>query len=68
MADILYLTPKELAERWRISRDALTLWRMRGSGPRFMKIGNKVLYPLPEIQHFEEKHMQASTTSAPAGA
>jgi hypothetical protein len=34
-AKILYITPKTLAQ-----------WRVRGYGPRYLKIGHKVLLPL----------------------
>lgn len=50
-----YLTPKELAERWRNQINVATLanWRCEGRGPAFVKIGTRVLYPLRDIVAYE---------------
>jgi hypothetical protein len=55
------LLPKEAAERMRISVGTLANWRTRGEGPRYIKWGRKVLYPVPEIEAFEASHMRSST-------
>lgn len=54
MADKRNLTVKELAERWRFAKGTLNNQRAQGKGPPFIKIGSKVLYPLDEIERFEQ--------------
>lgn len=66
-----YLTPKELATRWRLSDQTLANWRHAGKGPRFIRVGTRVLYPLQGIIHFEQidqcspEHSQASSDATP---
>ena len=55
------LTPKEAAERLRTTIGTLSNWRVRGDGPRFIKLGRKVLYPLTEIEAFEKRQLRANT-------
>jgi hypothetical protein len=58
-----FLTTKEVAARWRISPQTLANWRCsRSPGPPYVKIGNKVLYPVEGI-HAYEKHNQWLATS-----
>jgi len=47
------LTQKQLAERWQISHRTLEQWRWLGRGPKFLKIGARVLYDLDEIEAYE---------------
>lgn len=54
------LTPKEAADRLRTSAGTLSNWRGRGEGPRFIKLGRKVLYPLAEIEAFEQSRLRVS--------
>jgi hypothetical protein len=49
----LNLTQLEVAERWRLSGRTLEKWRQRRVGPRYLRVGGKVLYPLSEIERFE---------------
>ena len=58
------LTTKEAAERLRLTVNTLANWRVRGDGPRFIKMGRKVLYPVAEIVAFEQKQLRASTSQA----
>lgn len=60
------LTPKETAERLRMTIGTLANWRVRGDGPRFVKLGRKVLYPLPEIEAFEARQIRSSTAQGSA--
>lgn len=50
MDNAVHLTPRELASRWKMAEQTLANWRFAGKGPRFIKIGRKVLYPLAEIE------------------
>lgn len=47
------LTPAEAAARLRVAPGTLSNWRVQGIGPRFIKFGRKVLYPVAEIEKFE---------------
>lgn len=55
-----YLTPRELAERWRnvVSLATLDNWRSQQRGPRWFKAGGRVLYPINEIIQFEQRNMR----------
>jgi predicted DNA-binding transcriptional regulator AlpA len=56
-----YLTPKELAARWRniVSLSTLDNWRSSQSrGPRYVKIGGRVLYPLAEVEAYEQRNLR----------
>lgn len=61
------LTERELAARWRVSVRTLQNRRWMGRGPRFLKIGARVLYALPEIEAFEAAQLHQSTFGPIAG-
>jgi predicted DNA-binding transcriptional regulator AlpA len=52
---------KELAARWCMSHRTLDRWRWQGKGPRFVKIGGKVVYRLEDIESYEETNLRANT-------
>ena len=52
---MLNLTQEELGARWRVSPRTLEQWRWRGVGPRYLKIGGRVIYPENEIEHYEAR-------------
>lgn len=64
MNDDLFLTPPELARRWRVSVQTLANWRSRDAGPSFIKLGRRVLYRLAEIEAIEA----GATNSRPMAA
>ncbi len=51
----------ELASRWRMSPRTLEQWRWRGIGPRYLKIGGRVIYPLAEVEAFEAARLHQNT-------
>ena len=51
----------QLADRWLISPRTLEQWRWLGKGPRYVKIGARVLYPLAEIEAYEAQQLHANT-------
>ena len=55
------LTQNELAARWKCSPRTLEQWRWRGIGPRFLKIGGKVIYPEAEVETYEAEHLHQNT-------
>ncbi|MDX9859294.1 MAG: helix-turn-helix domain-containing protein [Rhodospirillales bacterium] len=50
---ITHLNQIELARRWRISPRTLERWRWLGQGPRYLKIGGRVVYRLEDVEAFE---------------
>jgi hypothetical protein len=50
-----YLTLAEVAERYRTTERTVRHWRLCGHGPRGVKIGKRVLYPLSEIECFDRE-------------
>ncbi|PPD10044.1 MAG: DNA-binding protein [Methylocystis sp.] len=59
MADNKFLTPEEVSERYRggISVGTLRNWRAMRIGPAFVKIGKAVLYPIDELDAWDQKNM-----------
>ena len=51
--DITHLLTEEVARRWKISPRTLERWRYVGIGPKFRRIGGRVVYALTEIERFE---------------
>lgn len=58
MAEGKFLTPEEVIERYRggISVGTLRNWRAMRIGPTFVKIGKAVLYPVDELDAWDEKN------------
>jgi hypothetical protein len=54
---VQYLSPPELSDRWegRITVKTLANWRSPEArkAPPFRKFGNRILYPLPEVEAWE---------------
>lgn len=48
----------DLARRWKISHRTLERWRWLGTGPRYLKIGGRVVYRLEDVEAFEAKSIQ----------
>ena len=59
-----YLTQKEVAHRWSLSERTLEGWRFRGDyGPGYVKLGNRVRYPLGEVERFEQDNFHIIVSS-----
>jgi len=58
MADNKFLTAEEVSERYRgeISVGTLRNWRAMRLGPPFVKIGKAVLYPISELDAWDQKN------------
>ena len=54
----------ELAARWKISHRTLERWRWAQEGPRYLKLGGRVIYRLSDIEAFE-REVQSSTEERP---
>jgi predicted site-specific integrase-resolvase len=61
-----HLNQIELAARWNISHRTLERWRWSGEGPRYIKIGGRVVYRLEDVEDYEKEQIRASTTNRPA--
>lgn len=62
-SDHQYLTPAELSVRLRgtVTTGTLANWRSRGTGPRFIRAGKGILYPLDEVVAWERRNTVSST-------
>lgn len=58
MDAVKFLTPEEVAERYRgeVSVGTLRNWRSMRVGPGFVKIGKAVLYPVTELDAWDEQN------------
>lgn len=56
----VHLNQVELARHWQMSPRTLERWRCEGRGPRYVKIGGKVLYRLEDVLAFEKNGLRAA--------
>lgn len=58
MDSLKYLTAEEVCDRYRgsVSVGTLRNWRAMRIGPSFVKIGKAVLYPLHELDAWDQKN------------
>jgi hypothetical protein len=61
------LDQTKLAERWHVSPRTLEQWRWRGTGPRYLKIGGRVIYRLADVEAFEAGRLHQNT-NGPLGS
>lgn len=56
MSNTKFLTAEEVAERYRgeVSIGTLRNWRAMKIGPSFVKIGKAVLYPIVELEAWDD--------------
>lgn len=59
---VKHMNQDDLAERWNISPRTLERWRWVGQGPRYIKIGGRVVYRLEEVEAFEAQQTRDSTS------
>ena len=52
----VYLTQRELAERWRLSGRTLERWRAEPYGPAWVNIGGSIRYPMRDVLAWESAH------------
>lgn len=57
-----YLTTEKLAEFLNISIQTLNKWRWEGKGPRFVKLGSRVVYDLADVETYVAAQVRQSTT------
>ena len=61
---IRHLTQDQLADRWQMSPRTLERWRWLGEGPRFLKLGGRVIYRLEDVKAYEAKQLRDSTAAS----
>ena len=49
-----FLTDAQLAVRWQLHRQTLIRWRRQLTGPAYVRIEGRVLYPLAEVEQYEK--------------
>jgi excisionase family DNA binding protein len=59
------LSVKEAAAYVPVAKGTLDKLRILGGGPRFIKIGKKVLYDMTDLDAWIEEHKQANTADKP---
>ncbi|WP_029907568.1 AlpA family transcriptional regulator [Caulobacter sp. UNC358MFTsu5.1] len=61
MADEKFLTTDEVAKRYRgeVSVGTLENWRAQRIGPAFVKVGKAVLYPIEELDAWDQRNLVA---------
>jgi hypothetical protein len=55
---VVRIDQKAVARRWSISPRTLERWRWLGQGPRYLKIGGRVVYRLEDIEAFETRQLR----------
>jgi len=65
---IKHLNQIELSRRWSISHRTLERWRWLGQGPRYLKVGGRVIYRLEDVEAFEAEKARASTGESSSGS
>lgn len=55
-----YLTTAEVAQRYRTSESTVRYWRYLGKGPKGIRIGRNVLYPLDEVERYDAELREAA--------
>jgi hypothetical protein len=56
------LTPREAAERLRVSESWLAKARMRGDGPPYAKLGRAIRYPESGLVNYTRSRLRLSTS------
>ena len=59
-----HLKQSELAARWTISPRTLERWRWVGQGPRYLKVGGRVIYRLEDVEAYEAAQLRKSTAES----
>ena len=56
------ITQEQLAVRWHLSPRTLEQWRWLGKGPKFLKIGARVLYREQDVDAWEAEQVCQNTS------
>lgn len=64
-ANVLENTPVTAA-RIGVAKNTLELWRMQGRGPKFVKVGRRVMYRVSDVEAFLDANTCQSTSDKAA--
>jgi hypothetical protein len=56
--DLRHLNQVQLSRRWSLSPRTLERWRWLKSGPKYLKVGGRVIYRLEDIEAYEAGQMR----------
>lgn len=59
-----YLTPQEAADYLGLSLSNLAKRRMWGTGPRYLKLGRRVVYEIEDLDAWAREQARSSTCDA----
>jgi excisionase family DNA binding protein len=62
MPDSSLLTPHDAAQYLHVSPRTLTKWRGQGGGPRYAKVGRRVVYRQADLEAWVESQVRTSTS------
>lgn len=62
VATAVLLTEDEAAGFLNLSSRTLQAWRVRGCGPKFVKVGRSVHYQVEDVQEFVKGNVRHSTS------
>ena len=57
-------TTEEAARFLRLQKQTLEAWRLRGTGPAFLKLGRRVVYRREALERFMDERERRSTSDA----
>lgn len=59
----IFFTANDLAQRWegRVSVRTMANWRSQATGPRYVKIGGRIVYPVEAVLEWEQARTVAGT-------
>ena len=60
----IYLTPSDLVDRYKgkVTVRTLANWRSSGISPPYTKVNGRILYPLDQLESWEQKRTVQSTS------
>jgi hypothetical protein len=61
---ITHLNQVQLARRWCLSPRTLERWRWHDQGPRYLKVGGRVVYRMEDVEAFEAASARLPTCAA----
>ena len=59
---VALLTTRQVSALWGLAEITLRVWRLKGDGPRFLKLGRNVRYRRGDIEAWLQAHSVASTS------
>ena len=63
-----YLSTRQLAKRLQLAPITLAIWRCEGRGPRYRKIGSRVLYDELDVTEWLDSRARQSTRENPTSS